>query len=575
MSDDRSAAFAPPHGDACHDASVAVTDDATKTPDPGTPGRPGAGVADDLPDGSDERTTESDEGTAEPDEQPAAPDEPAGRDGGSGDPAASADDEAVAGAATGYEPLTPPEPRGPAAWAGPLVVALLAAATYVTYSVLQWRRFESPSWDLGIFTQLARRYADLEAPVVTIKGDGFNLLGDHFHPLLVLLGVPYRIAPSALTLLVVQGLLLAFSVLVVGREAARVLGALQGTFVAAAYTVSFGLVGAVASQFHEIAFAVPLLALSLVAFLRERWWASALWAAPLVLVKEDLGLTVAALGAVMWWRMRRRHAPQDPLLGAWLALWGMTWVVLSTTVLLPALNTADQYDYGSRIDFGAIVTHPWTAVTLLVDDGSKVLTLVMLVAITGFVGLRSPVLLIAVPTILWRFYADIEYYHGYRWHYSAVLMPIAFAALLDGVLLTRLSPRRWLRRYSFAAAPVAVAVAAMFVPQLDLARLGRPDDLWAPSHRAVDAQGLLDRIPEGSTVETDIGLMSYLVDDHDVFYVGNDDNPPPDYLVIDTLGGGWGPAPSDVAQYAMDRHPGTTFEIVYDAGGYQLAQRTG
>lgn len=533
---DRSAAFAPGDGRACHDAPVAVTDDATKTPDPApAPADP-------------EQDTEAEATDAT-------------------DPAAPARVES--------EPLTPEPARGAAAWAGPLAVALLAAATYVTYSVLQWRRFESPSWDLGIFTQLARRYAHLEAPVVTIKGDGFNLLGDHFHPLLVLLGAPYRVAPSALTLLVVQGLLFAFSVWVVAREAGRVLGALQGTFVGAAYAVSFGLVGAVAAQFHEIAFAVPLLALSLVAFLRERWWAAALWAAPLVLVKEDLGLTVAALGAVMWWRTRRRPDVREPLLGAWLALWGLTWVVLSTTVLLPALNTQDQYDYGSRIDFAAIVTHPWTAVTMLVDDGSKVVTLLMLVAITGFVGLRSPVLLIAVPTIMWRFYADIDYYYGHTWHYSAVLMPVAFAALLDGVLLARRSPRPWLRRYSLAAAPVAVAIAAMLVPQLDVARLGRPDDLWAPSSRGVEARALLDQIPEGSVVETDIGLMSYLVDDNDVFYVGNPDNPAPDFLVIDQHGGGWNPAPSDIAQYAADRHPGTTWQLVYDAGGYQLAKRTG
>lgn len=33
-------------------------------------------------------------------------------------------------------------------------------------------------------------------------------------------------------------------------------------------------------QFHEIALAVPLLALSLAAPLRRRWWPAATWAAP-------------------------------------------------------------------------------------------------------------------------------------------------------------------------------------------------------------------------------------------------------------------------------------------------------
>ncbi len=540
-----------------------MTNGATRTPD-GASGAPeaGAGATPGTP-GSPEHAAEA-RGT----------DEPGNDDDRSPGPDAREQAPDEGAALVDREPLAPPEPRGARAWAWPLVVALLAAATYVTFSVLQWRRFESPSWDLGIFTQLARRYAHLEAPVVTIKGDGFNLLGDHFHPLLVLLGVPYRLFPHALTLLVVQGLLLAASVYVVGRHAVRVLGVLQGTFVGAAYAVSFGLVGAVAAQFHEIAFAVPLLALSLVALLRQRWLAAALWAAPLVLVKEDLGLTVAALGLVLWWKMRHRDTTH-PRLGLWLTAWGFGWAVLSTAVLIPALNTQDQWDYGSRIDVVGIATHPWTAITLLVDDGSKIVTLLLLVAITGFIGIRSPILAVALPTIMWRFYADNGYYYGHTWHYSAVLMPIAFAALLDGVLLARRSPRRWLRRYSFAAAPVAVAVAAMLVPQLDVARLGRPDDLWAQSSRAAEARQVLATIPDDASVETDIGLMSYLVDRTDVFYVGNSDNPVPDYVLIDQYGGGWNPAPSDAAQYAQDRFPGTTFRIVYDAGGYQLAQRIG
>ena len=53
-------------------------------------------------------------------------------------------------------------------------------------------------------------------------------------------------------------------------------------------------------DFHEIAFAVPLLAFSLSALVRGRARATMWWALPLVLVKEDQGFTVAAIGALMW-----------------------------------------------------------------------------------------------------------------------------------------------------------------------------------------------------------------------------------------------------------------------------------
>jgi uncharacterized membrane protein len=463
-----------------------------------------------------------------------------------------------------------PAPRRGAV-AGPLVVTLLALAAYLTYSLVQWWHLEAPSWDLGIFTQLARRYAHLQAPVVDIKGAGYDLLGDHFHPLLVLLGIPYRIAPSALTLLVVQDLLFAWSVWVIAREAVRRLGPLVGSLVGAAYAVSFGVVGAVAVQFHEIAFAMPLLALSLVALLRRRWLAAAAWAAPLVFVKEDLGATVLVLGALVAWRARDERRGRRA--GLALAAWGAVWIVLTLGVILPALNPNGEYAYGGKLDLGAIARQPWLGVIGLFDDGRKLGTLALLLATTGLVGLRSPVFLAAVPTILWRFWSDNYGYWDHTWHYSAVLMPIAFAALLDGVELAGRSPRPWLRRYSGAAVAVAVTVAVMLTPQLPLGRFG-DRDFWQPNPRAAAAHRALAAVPPDVTVETDVGLMAYLVDHDDVYWLGNAGNPAADYLVFDSKWQGSPATAGALAQWAAEHHPGATYEVVVDDDGYLVARRT-
>ncbi len=449
---------------------------------------------------------------------------------------------------------------------GPWVVAALAGVLYLGFALSQWQRYVSLSWDLGIFTQRARQYAQLEAPIVTIKGEGFNLLGDHFHPLLAVLGPVYALFPSAVTLLVVQVLLLAGSVLVIAREAARRLEPAAGVAVGGAYAVSFGVVGAMSVQFHEIAFAMPLLALSLVALRRRRGVAGALWAAPLVLVKEDLGLTVAVLGAVLAWRSRRG-------IGLALVAWGAGWFALTTYVLIPALSTRDQWDYGSKIDVGAFTAQPWLAAVALVDDKDKIATLLMLVAVTGLIGLRSPILLVAAPTIAWRFLADNEGYWTHTWHYSAVLMPIAFVALLDGIRGSRVSPRRWLRRYSVMAVPVAATVAVMLAPQLALHQLTHAE-FYQASPRAAEAAAVLEQVPDDVVVETDVGLMSYLVDERSVYFVGAAGNPAPDYLLIDEQGGGWNPAPEDAALYAEQLHPGVDYRLVHDQGGFQLAERT-
>jgi uncharacterized membrane protein len=454
---------------------------------------------------------------------------------------------------------------------GPLTVAGLALTAYVTFSWSQWRRLETPSWDLGIFTQLAQRYAHLQSPVVDIKGAGFNLLGDHFHPLLVLLGLPYRIAPSAFTVMVVQSLLFAWSVWVVGREAVRRLGPLVGSLVGASYAVSFGIAGAVEVQFHEIAFAVPLLALSLVALLHRRWWPAALWAAPLVFVKEDLGATVLVIGLLLAWRADGDH--RGRWVGRGLAAWGGVWLVLTQAVILPALNPDGVFAYADRLDWRDLATHPWLLVTHLVDDQRKVITLLLLVAVTGLVGLRSPVMLVAVPTILWRFWSGNYGFWGHTWHYSAVLMPIAFVALLEGVELAGRSPRAWLARYSRSAVAVAVTVAVLVAPQVAFGRFGNPA-FWRPNPRAEAARGALAAVPGGASVETDVGLMNYLVDHHDVFWMGNAGNPAADYLVFDSAWAGVPRTPAQLVQWATDHHPGAVYAVTYDEGGYLVARRT-
>jgi uncharacterized membrane protein len=361
---------------------------------------------------------------------------------------------------TGGAGTTRPDP---VAW----LIALATFAAYTTLSVARYRRLNPGSWDLGIYTQYVRQVAHLHAPVVAIRGPGFNLLGDHFQPIVALVAPFFRLFPTPVTLLVAQALLTAVSVVPVCRAAQARLGTGVSRVIGAAYGFSWGLQQMIIFDFHEIAFAVPLLACSLSALVRRRPRAAAAWALPLVFVKEDQGLTVAAIGLVMiaqaagaWMRQRRERAADggEARAGAWagadgggaragawagavLVLWGLGWSALAIAVIIPHFNPAHHYAYwsdggmispaGGHISAGGLLAQ-------LTNAGPvKLRTTVLVLLPVAFVALRSPLAAIAVPGLALRFLSTNSSFWGTLWHYSAILMPIVFVAAVDGLARIR------------------------------------------------------------------------------------------------------------------------------------------
>src|SRR6478735_7173372 len=111
---------------------------------------------------------------------------------------------------------------GRTGWVWGMAGALFVA--YATVSVRLHERLLTSGYDVGIFEQAMRFYAHLRLPVAELKGPGFQLLGDHFSPILATLAPFYRLWPSPLTLLLAQAALLAVAVVPLARWTARAVG---------------------------------------------------------------------------------------------------------------------------------------------------------------------------------------------------------------------------------------------------------------------------------------------------------------------------------------------------------------
>lgn len=468
------------------------------------------------------------------------------------------------------QPETAPERSGGPSSPGPLrpylIVAALLCALYFLYAYLRYSHFQSPSWDLGIFEQEVRAYAGLNAPVVNIKGPGYLILGDHFSPVVALLVPLYWIWPSALALLFAQAALFAASAVIVGRTVQQLLGGRSGLCATVAYGLSWGLQEAVKADFHEIAFAVPLIALVCRALLLQRWTAAVLWALPLVLIKEDLGITVALVGALLALYGRR-------LQGLLLAAFGVFAFALTVLVLIPAASSAGTYDYWKKIDKnGEQEVSLLDSVLGVLDSSVKVEMLIFLVGITAFMALRSPLMLLVLPTLGWRLLSQDSNHWGMVWHYSAILMPVVFLAMADGIRRSRASERPWLLAYANVAVPVAAAIAVTLTQHLPLRDLLRPE-FYRSEARVEAAEEALDAIPEGARVETDITLMAHLTGDRTVYWVGGAPGTAPDIVAIN-LDFGWSTPIDDPVKYAQQLHPEARYRIKHRSGSFVVMERT-
>src|SRR6185437_15295338 len=243
-------------------------------------------------------------------------------------------------------------------------IAALSFGAYFVISLYRLLTLTPSSYDLGIFTELVRQFAQFHAPVVDLLAPGYNLEGDHFQVAVAVIAPFFRLFPSPATLLFFQALFAAVSVFPVVTAATALTGRSSGRLIGFAYVFSWGLQQMIDFDFHEVALGVPLLAFSVSALVRRRPGAAILWALPLAFVKEDQGFTVAAIAGLMMATavfpslLPARAVVSEGAEGAappsrpaaddyrytsfWggvsLLGWGLFWSIFAITVIIPHFN---------------------------------------------------------------------------------------------------------------------------------------------------------------------------------------------------------------------------------------------
>ncbi|MCL2783744.1 MAG: DUF2079 domain-containing protein, partial [Propionibacteriaceae bacterium] len=385
------------------------------------------------------------------------------------------------------------------------IIGLAVAATtlYVLIGLGSFRGF-SLGMDLGIFDQAVRAYSHFQTPYIQIKAQGgFNILGDHFSPILMLLAPFYWLWPDARMLMCAQAVLFGFSVGFVGWYAHRRGLGLAAYLVEASLACSYGVLAATIFDFHEIAFGLPVLLWALWAFLERRDGHLIAACIVMCLIKEDMPMYSAGIALAMFFTGRR-------LYGVILGVASAAVTLLLIFVVIPYFSYSGHYAYigggarGLRSLNAALTTF---GQHLLSWQG---ITFILLIIATAGIGMRRPLMLVVIPTVLFRLMANDTVYLGFHLQYGVLLTGVAFMAVIDGWAWMTSRHTQWAQLLKVAQVGLLLlgALGGFFGSRASV----RVNMLHGFDGVLAEKTQIQNQIPNGANVAADVYLVPQIVD---------------------------------------------------------------
>ncbi len=358
----------------------------------------------------------------------------------------------------------------------------LVAVGYCVFALANYYTFRTTSFDLVIFDQAVRSYAHFKLgtdPIFGVfegLGANFSILGNHFSPIDAVLAPLYWMYNGPQTLLVAQAVLFALAIPWLWVFTSRAFGdgrkaTLAAYLVCVAYALSWPVASALAFDFHEVAFVPVLTAIALERLQAGRLRTALLALGALLLVKEDMGLFVAGIGAYLI-VARPRTVTRQRLVGACVIVAGIMAAWLATDVLIPAAGGRANF-YWSYQNLGPgvpqalehVILHPASSVQLLWTPRVKLDTVLWLFGAFCFLPLRSPIALATVPLLLERMMASDRFplWWVTAYHYNAFLVVVLVCAAVDGAARLDRSLMAWRARVARRRRPAGGEAGAASV----------------------------------------------------------------------------------------------------------------
>ncbi|HEX8749195.1 MAG TPA: DUF2079 domain-containing protein [Pyrinomonadaceae bacterium] len=417
--------------------------------------------------------------------------------------------------------------------AGLWLFVITCAALYSALSVLRHQHFNS-RLDMAIFDQSIWHYSRFSAPICTVRLNATeNLLGDHFHPILISLAPLYWIAGRAEVLLIAQAFLAALSIIPIFFFARKRIGRAGAALIVLSYSMFWGIQRTIEFEFHEVAFAIPLIAFAIYFIDIRKRAGYYLCFLLLLLTKENMTILVTFFGVYLL----SMKLYKDGIIS--MAMGALSFPLI-TKAIIPYI-AGHQYNYWSYQHFGpgpisalkTLLLKPGLLFRTFVTPRIKLQTVWLIFSPFLFLPLASPIFILAIPLLLERFLSDKPNFWVPTYHYTATISPVIAMAAVDALYrITGLIGSRRARSICvYVACSIILAINLIMLRDLPLWTLSSAD-LWNFSRSERAGYAALSIIPAGATVLAQEPIMPHLTQRPYIFRFNPDmDLPDADYII--------------------------------------------
>ena len=382
---------------------------------------------------------------------------------------------------------------------------------YSFASIIRHLHLGSFGYDLGIYTQVLWLYSQFEVPLSSIRGT--NIWGDHFAPSFMLLAPFFWLYPSAITLLVLQSLVVVSGAIPLGFLARKLVPHKIFPFsIQFSYLLFFGVQNALLFDVHMITFATGFLCWMIFFAVSRRWFLYWTFFVLSLLWKEDVSTLLAAWGGTMVMLKNVRA-------GALTIFLSVGWFFFVTRVGIPAFNTDGLFKYNASFPHDV---QGWMSVFL--DPPEKIQTILQSFGSFSFLPLLSPVTLLPVLSHFFVNFLDPAFYGrwGISLHYRVPLAPfLAFSGIAGVASLLRAVPHKW-KQLFLTCASIVLILSTLFAQwklHLPLNGLAKPafykEEQWMRDTREV-----IKHLPPNVSVGTFNNLASHIATRRDIRMIG-------------------------------------------------------